>query len=62
MSVRIAVIAFHILAAGLCALGAFTVSAALHEPTAITRVLCALGALAFGFEAYTMIRDGTPSK
>jgi hypothetical protein len=62
MTIRIAVIAFHLLVAGLLAFCAFTVSTALYEPAAITRVLGALGALAFGFEAYTMIRDGTPSK
>lgn len=62
MTIRILVIAFHLLVAGVLAACALTASIALYEPTTITRVFCALGALAFGYEAYTMIRDGTTSK
>ena len=62
MTVRIAVIAIHLLVAGLCVVGALATFPALYEPAIITRVICAVSALAFGYEAYTMIRDGTPSK
>ena len=62
MTIRIIVIALHLLVAGLCAVGALATFPSFYEPAIITRVICAVSALAFGFEAYTMIQDGTPSK
>ena len=61
MTVRILAITFHLLVAGIFAFCAFTLSTDL-DPRGIIRICCAFGALAFGYEAYTMIQDGTPSK
>lgn len=61
MTIRILVITFHLLVAGIFAFCALTLSTDL-DPRGIIRVCCAFGALTFGYEAYTMIRDQTSSK
>lgn len=59
---RIFCIAFHSLIAGLLALGALAKASVYYDPSALCRVLCAIGAFVFSWEVYSMIRGDGPKE
>ena len=58
--VRLFCITFHSLVAGLFALGALAKPSVYYDPSALCRVLCALGAFTFAWEVYSMISEDGP--
>lgn len=62
MTIRILAITFHSLIAGLLALGALAKASIYYDPSALCRILCALGAFTFAWEVYSMISENDPKQ